>query len=238
MSFELHPNTQRGHVDHGWLKAAHSFSFASYFNRERMNFGALLVLNEDVVQPGAGFGEHPHDNMEIVTLPLSGALRHGDSMGNSAVIQAGDAQIMSAGTGIVHSERNASETDPVHLLQIWIAPNQRGLPTRYDQLTVKDTLVQNKLSLIVAPEPTPGALLIHQDAWFWMGHFDAGQAFDVTTHHANNGLFAFVIRGSATIQTNTLGTGDALAIKHEQNVHGITNEPSTILFIEVPLGAF
>lgn len=238
MSFELHLNQARGHVDHGWLKAAHSFSFGSYFNRERMGFGALLVLNEDVIQPGAGFGEHHHDNMEIVTIPLSGALRHGDSMGNSAVIQTGDVQIMSAGTGIMHSERNASETDPVHLLQIWIAPNQQGLPTRYDQLTVKDTLVPNALSLIVSPEPTPGALLIHQDAWFWMGHFEAGRTLDVTAHRSTHGLFAFVMNGSASIQGTALQTGDALAIKHEQDVRGVTNEPSTILFIEVPLGAF
>ncbi len=235
MSFELHPNRERGHLDHGWLKTAHSFSFAHYVNEKRMNFGTLLVLNEDTIQAGAGFGEHYHDNMEIVTIPLSGSLRHGDSMGNSSIIQTGEVQIMSAGTGLMHSEHNASTTEPVHLLQIWIVPNTRGLPTRYAQLNVKDQLTRNAFHEVVSPIPSPKTLLIHQNAWFSLGNFEAGRPFHASLHDQTYGAFLFVIKGKIQMHGQTIETGDAIALQDELVIDGTVIEPSSLLLIEVPM---
>lgn len=237
MPFEIHRDRERGHVEHGWLKTAHSFSFAHYVNPDRMNFGALLVLNEDTIQPGQGFGEHFHDNMEIVTIPLSGALAHADSMGNGSVIRAGDIQIMSAGTGIMHSERNPSDTEPVHLLQIWIIPRRRHLPTRYEEKTFDAVQFANTFSPVVTPVPSPDSLIIHQDAWFNLGRFDAKRPFEIAPHEPSHGIFLFVISGTVQVQGEALSAGDGIACRDETRISGETIEPTQLLAIEVPMEA-
>lgn len=235
MPFEVHTNRERGHVDHGWLKASHSFSFARFVNEKRMNFGALLVLNEDRIAPGMGFGEHFHDNMEIVTIPLSGALLHEDNLGNKEIIRAGDIQIMSAGTGILHSEKNASQTDEVHLLQIWIAPNRASLPTRYEQITPDPDRLKNTFATVVAPQPQPDSLIIHQKATFKLGRFEIGKTFQTPATSLERGLYVFIINGKIHINDLDLASGDALAVWNETELEGNALEPTAMLLIEVPL---
>ncbi len=235
MPSELHLNTERGHLNHGWLKTAHSFSFAHYVNSARMNFGALLVLNEDTIQPNQGFGEHFHDNMEIITIPLSGALEHHDSMGNGSVIRAGDVQIMSAGTGIMHSEKNPSTDEPVHLLQLWIIPNQQDLPTRYEQMAFDPTRFHNAFTTIASGETSPQHLKIHQDARIQRGNFDAGTEFNLEQTKKEHGTFLFVIEGSVEINGQTLSSGDAFTVWNEGGIHGTTIANSKLLAIEVPM---
>ena len=235
MPTELHRAEDRGHFNHGWLDTAHSFSFADYHNPDRMNFGRLLVLNEDTIQGGSGFGEHFHHDMEIVTIPLSGALRHGDSMGNGSVIRSGDIQIMSAGTGIMHSEFNASSSEPVHLLQIWIIPKTLNLPIRYDEHHFEPSVFQNQFVTIVAPTASPDHLQIHQDATFRLGHFDAGSTIELPIENSSHGLFVFVISGSIDIIGKQLNQSDAIAIHDEKNLRATTHVDSHILTIEVPM---
>ena len=235
MSFELHRNQERGHLKHGWLKTAHSFSFAEYVNPLRMHFGALLVLNEDTISPSAGFAEHGHDNMEIVTIPLAGVLQHADSLGHQADIKTGDVQIMSAGTGILHSEKNSSTTEPVHLLQIWVVPNEQGLKPRYDQITLDKNRTPNAFHVVVAPTPLDGALLIHQAAWFSLGTFSAATDFSLKLHQPSHGLFLFVIDGEIHIHDQVLKAGDALAIWAEEEIWGTVTASAHLLAIEVPL---
>lgn len=228
-------NKDRGHVDHGWLQAAHMFSFARYVNPDRMNFGALLVLNEDTIAPGQGFGEHFHDNMEIVTIPLQGALRHADSLGNGSVIRAGDVQIMSAGTGIMHSEVNASETEPVHLLQIWILPNKRSLKTRYEQSALAATPA-NTWQTIVSPTGEGASFMIHQDAWMHLARCESGADFEISSHVSTHGLFLLIIDGSIEVGADTLTQGDAYATWDERVLKGRATSPAHLLAIEVPMG--
>ncbi len=229
------PNKDRGHVNHAWLKTAHLFSFARYYNPERMRFGALLVLNEDTIAPAHGFDEHFHDNMEIVTIPLSGELEHKDSMGNGEIVRAGEVQIMSAGTGVMHSEKNPSQTTPVHLLQIWITPEKQGLPTRYEQKSIPITQ-KNVLQTIVSADPeNDQQLKIFQQAWFLRGDFDAGTTFEYSIKKEYNGVLAFIINGEAEINGQHLKTGDSLAIWDESTVSGNSIAASNILLIEVPM---
>ncbi len=234
MSFTLHPNRERGHVDHGWLKAAHSFSFARYVNPDRMQFGALLVLNEDVIAPGQGFGEHFHDNMEIVTIPLSGSLQHHDSLGNGSVIHAGEGQIMSAGTGIMHSEFNASATEPVHLLQLWILPHTRGLKTRYEQQLLP-AANEAGWRVVASPQGVHGSFVIHQEAWIELADVAADKTFTKSLHDPSHGLFLFVIEGSIDGAGHSLSTGDALAVEQESSLTIETKTTSRLLALEVPL---
>ena len=234
MPFTLHPDRERGHVDHGWLKAAHSFSFARYVNPDRMNFGALLVLNEDIIAPGQGFGEHVHDNMEIVTIPLSGSLQHRDSLGNGPIIHAGETQIMSAGTGIMHSEFNASATEPVHLLQLWILPHTRGLKTRYEQQVLPPASSEG-WRIIASPQGKQGSFVVHQDAWIELADIAPGATIPKSLHDAAHGLFLFVIDGSVEIAGHTLKHGDALAVEQESSIAIQANTASRVLALEVPL---
>ena len=234
MPFTLHPNRERGHVDHGWLKTAHSFSFASYVNPDRMNFGALLVLNEDTIAPGQGFGEHFHDNMEIVTIPLSGSLQHRDSLGNGSIIRAGEVQIMSAGTGIMHSEFNASETEPVHLLQLWILPHTRGLKTRYEQQLLA-AANEDGWQMVASPQGERGSFVIHQDAWIELADIASGATITKSLHDASHGLFLFVIEGSVEVAGHSLSSGDAIAIEQESSITIQSKDTSRILALEVPL---
>ena len=196
----LHRSATRGQANHGWLNARHTFSFASYYDPNRMNFGVLRVLNDDQVAEGRGFGTHPHDNMEIITIPLEGDLEHKDSMGNSSVIRYGDVQVMSAGTGIQHSEFNPNKDKPLKLLQIWVFPNKRNVSPRYDQITLNMNERHNKLQQILSPSPEDEGVWIHQDAWFHLGKFDKDFTAEYEIKKNGNGVYAFVIRGAVKIR--------------------------------------
>lgn len=235
MKKTYHPANTRGHADHGWLHAKHSFSFANYFNPERIQFGVLRVLNDDVIAPGRGFGMHPHDNMEIITIPLKGALEHKDSMGNVGVIQADEIQVMSAGTGVSHSEYNHSKEDAVALLQLWVLPNKQSVTPRYDQQSIQDLKVINSLYQIVSPDPKDTGMWIHQDAWFHLGDFDQTTEISYKIHKKGNGVYVFMISGNATIAGQELSLRDALGIWETDHFEITAKANSRILLVEVPL---
>lgn len=232
----LHPASSRGYADHGWLQSHHSFSFAGYFNAERIRFGALRVLNDDKVAGGMGFGEHPHDNMEIVSIPLEGALEHRDSLGNRSVIRHGDIQAMSAGTGVRHSEYNHSPTKTVAFLQIWVFPDTRNMQPRYAQVTLDPHDRQNRLQQIVSPDPEAEGVCIQQSAWFHMGNFEKDVETEYKLRKTGDGVYAFVIRGSFALEDATLGERDAAGITDTTSIRikALTND-AEILLIEVPM---
>jgi quercetin 2,3-dioxygenase len=231
----FHPANERGQADHGWLKANFSFSFAGYYNPEKMHFGALRVLNDDVILGGTGFGTHPHDNMEIVTIPISGALEHRDSMGSIGVIHPGEVQAMSAGSGLTHSEYNHSKTEAANTLQIWVFPKERNIKPRYDQKDFSSELIPNKLITLVSPDTSNGAIWINQDATFSMGDFEAKQQFTYDIKTPGNGVYVFVIDGSASIGGSTLNKRDALGVYDTSSLTIETEANSRLLFIEVPM---
>jgi quercetin 2,3-dioxygenase len=231
----LHKADTRGLADHGWLQSRHTFSFANYHNPDRMHFGVLRVLNDDQVAPGRGFGTHPHDNMEIISIPLEGDLEHQDSMGNVAVIRNGDVQVMSAGTGITHSEYNKNRDKQVKFLQIWVFPNKRNVAPRYDQLTLNLEDRRNKFQQIISPNPEDAGVWIHQDAWFQLGQFDQGVSTDYTIKKAGNGVYAFVLSGNVTINGQALSARDGLGI-WDTNALKITADSGTeVLLMDVPM---
>lgn len=232
----LHKAETRGHANHGWLDSHHSFSFANYYNPERMNFGALRVLNDDRIDAGMGFDKHPHDNMEIISIPLSGDLEHKDSMGNVAVIKSGDIQVMSAGTGITHSEYNKNSDRVGKFLQIWVIPNQRNVKPRYDQITLNMQNLHNKLQQIVSPNPDDEGVWIHQNAWFHLGIFDKDREVEYQVKLEGNGVYAFVINGQFKIENIYLDTRDGLGITDAANFTiKSTSQDSEILIMEVPM---
>ena len=231
----LHPAASRGHANHGWLDSYHTFSFASYHNPERVHFGVLRVLNDDSVSAGMGFSTHPHDNMEIISIPLSGDLEHKDSMGNLQIIREGDIQVMSAGTGIQHSEFNRNPDKPVHFLQIWIFPNKKGVSPRYDQLTLDPEKMKNKLAQILSPNPEDEGVWIHQDCWFHRGKFESGQNTAYTLKKQGNGLYIFLLEGKAEIAGQELKRRDGLGITQADLVEFHFSESSDILLMEVPM---
>jgi redox-sensitive bicupin YhaK (pirin superfamily) len=232
----LYPSSSRGHADHGWLQSRHSFSFASYFDPQRIRFGALRVLNDDRVAPGMGFGEHPHDNMEIISIPLSGALEHRDSMGNRTVIRHGDIQVMSAGTGVQHSEYNHSRTEPVEFLQIWVFPDTRNVPPRYDQVTLDEQDRRNRLQQILSPDPDAEGVWIHQSAWFQLGSFDKGVETTYALRQTNNGVYAFVIRGDFDLDDTRLSERDGAGITETETIRlKSLSDDAEILLMEVPM---
>lgn len=232
----LHKAETRGHANHGWLDSYHTFSFANYYNPERMNFGVLRVLNDDRIDPGMGFGKHPHDNMEIISIPLFGVLEHKDSMGNIAVIKSGDIQVMSAGTGITHSEFNKNTDRVGKFLQIWVIPNERNVKPRYDQITLNPEELRNTLQQIVSPNSDDEGVWIHQNAWFHLGNFDKNAVVEYDMKLAGNGVYAFVIKGQFTVENINLGTRDGLGIT---NTSSFTiksdSQDSEILLMEVPM---
>ncbi|WP_294078956.1 pirin family protein [Proteiniphilum sp. UBA5384] len=230
-----HPASSRGYVDHGWLKSAHTFSFADYYNRARMHFGVLRVINDDFIEGGSGFGTHPHNDMEIVTLPLEGVLKHQDSMGNSGVIREGDIQVMSAGTGITHSELNASDTTPVKFLQIWVFPREKGITPRYDQMHIADSAKPNDFQLIISPYEDEEGLWIHQDAWFHLACFDKGVSKEYYLKKEGNSIYIFVIYGKARIGEQILNERDGYGIWDTDHFSLEALEPSEILLMEVPV---
>jgi hypothetical protein len=232
----LHRSATRGQANHGWLNARHTFSFASYYDPNRMNFGVLRVLNDDQVAEGRGFGTHPHDNMEIITIPLEGDLEHKDSMGNSSVIRYGDVQVMSAGTGIQHSEFNPNKDKPLKLLQIWVFPNKRNVSPRYDQITLNMNERHNKLQQILSPFPEDEGVWIHQDAWFHLGKFDKDFTAEYEIKKNGNGVYAFVIRGAVKIEGELLNERDGLGIWETDSLSiQSVQEGTEILLMEVPM---
>lgn len=235
MIIDYQSSNERGAVEHVWLHTKHSFSFSEYYNPERMGFGALRVLNEDIIEAGKGFGLHPHDNMEIVTIVLKGALEHKDSLGSHGVINAGEVQRMSAGTGIKHSEYNHSKKESVHLLQIWITPKEFDIKPSYEQKSFSIEGQKNGLYPIVSPDKNPKTLFIHQDATFSLGSFDAGFQMEKQNSNPKRGIYFFLINGEMDISDNKLKTGDALSIAGEGVVKIKAIKPSYLLAIEVPL---
>jgi redox-sensitive bicupin YhaK (pirin superfamily) len=231
----FHPAATRGSADHGWLQSYHTFSFANYYNPNRMQFGALRVLNDDTVAGGMGFGAHPHSNMEIISIPLQGDLLHQDSMGNTATIKQGDVQIMSAGTGIQHSEYNKNADSIVKFLQIWITPNKQNVPPRYQQITLNAEDRKNNLQQIVSPDPNDAGVWIHQDAWLHLAHFDAEHQTQYQPRKPTNGVYIFVLNGSLTIDDQPLGTRDGIGILPTKTITIATHTATEFLIIEVPM---
>ena len=231
----FHPASSRGAADHGWLQAKHSFSFANYYDSERVQFGALRVLNDDIIAPGMGFGTHPHDNMEIITIPLEGALEHKDSMNNIGVIETDEIQVMSAGSGVYHSEYNKNKDQSVSLLQIWVFPNKKNVTPRYDQKNIKDLKKVNSFYPIVTPNQNGPGMWIHQDAWFHLGEFDKETRINYNINKKGNGVYAFLIEGSVQIDGESLEKRDALGIWDTEKFELLANQNSRVLLIEVPL---
>ena len=232
----IHKAATRGHADHGWLRTNHTFSFADYYNPERIHFGALRVLNDDYIAGGMGFGTHPHDNMEIITIPLEGDLEHKDSMGNGTVIKHGDVQVMSAGTGITHSEYNHNKTKPVQLLQIWVFPNKRNVTPRYDQITLDVNQRHNKLQQILSPNSDDEGVWIHQDAWFHIGRFDQNFETTYTWKKQGNGVYVFVIKGDITVNGTALNERDGSGIWNTDAMTIQANSADAeLLIMEVPM---
>lgn len=230
-----HSADSRGHQDHGWLKANHSFSFANWHNPDRVHFGALRVLNDDFIAPAMGFGTHPHDNMEIITIPLVGALQHKDSMGHSAVIEEGDIQVISAGTGITHSEFNAKTDQQVELLQLWLFPNTKNVTPRYDQISIRDLKKENQFYQILSPNSNDAGSWIYQDAWMHLGDFSQNTQTTYTLNNKNNGVYVFLIEGEAVINNQTLTRRDALGVWDTDSIAFQVAPKSRLLLIEVPL---
>ena len=231
----IHRATDRGIQDHGWLKAAHSFSFANYHEPSKMHFGLLRVLNDDIVAPGMGFGSHGHDNMEIITIPLKGSLAHKDSLGSIGNISAGEVQIMSAGSGIQHSEFNGSSEEEVNLLQIWIFPKERNIEPRYDQKKYDMEKSRNSFVTVVSPEDSSEVMWVNQDAVFSLGTFDQGSVAYYTLKYTGNGAYVFVIEGKAELDGAILEKRDAAGVYDTETIELNVTENSKILIIEIPM---
>ena len=235
MNTVIHKADTRGHANHGWLDSHHTFSFANYYNPERMHFGVLRVLNDDKVSPGKGFGTHPHDNMEIISIPLEGDLEHKDSMGNEAVIKEGDVQVMSAGTGVFHSEYNKNKDKDVKFLQIWIFPNIKDVTPRYDQISIRDIAKENEFYQVLSPNAEDDGVWIQQNAWFHLGSFDEGKAANYSLKSKDNGVYAFILEGEVEIEGQHLGPRDGFGIWDVDEIDVNSKSDSRILLMEVPM---
>lgn len=237
MKTVLHKSNTRGHANHGWLNSHHSFSFANYYNPERTNFGMLRVLNDDTVAPGMGFGTHPHKNMEIISIPLEGDLEHKDSMGTSAVIKEGDVQVMSAGTGVHHSESNKNKDKEVKFLQIWVIPKKENVSPRYDQLAISDLQRPNTFSQILSPSPDDQGVWINQDAWFSIGDFNEPTENMYQINRSGNGVYAFVLNGQVTINDQALEARDGFGVWDTDQLKVKAEKGARILLMEVPMAS-
>ena len=231
----LHPAESRGHANHGWLDSYHSFSFSSYYSPERMHFGALRVLNDDQVSGGMGFGKHPHDNMEIISIPIEGDLEHQDSMGNTAVIRKGDIQAMSAGTGIFHSEKNRNPNEQAKFLQIWVYPDQLNVAPRYDQISLNLEDRHNRLQQILSPNADDDGVMIHQNAWFHMGKLDKDVTLDYTLKAKGNGVYFFVLNGDVSVNGQALHRRDGYGVWETDNFKINADSDAELLLMEVPM---
>jgi len=235
MSTVLHKADTRGDANHGWLQSKHSFSFANYHNPERMQFGVIRVLNDDIVAPGMGFGTHSHQNMEIISIPLEGDLEHKDSMGNTAIIKSGDIQVLSAGAGITHSEYNKNKDKKVKFLQIWLFPNQKDVTPRYDQITLEKSKLKNQFSQILSPNPNDEGVWVHQSAWFHIGEFEKGTEVNYKLKDSQNGVYAFILEGDVTIEDQDLNKRDGYGIWDVDTIRIKADNNSKILLMEVPM---
>lgn len=233
MKTVYHAADSRGHARHGWLETYHTFSFAGYMNPNRMNFGTLRVLNDDVIAGGQGFGMHPHQNMEIISIPLSGYIQHRDNQGGEGMITRGQIQVMSAGTGVMHSEFNGHADQPAELLQIWVIPNRKGVPPRYEDLQLN--LKPNQLNQIISPNPEDEGGWIHQDAWFSLGEYSEETVFDYSVRKAGNGVYIFIIEGSAAVGEQPLNRRDGLGIWEADSFQIKVMPGTTVLLMEVPM---
>jgi len=231
----IHKADTRGQADHGWLISRHTFSFANYYNPDRIHFGALRVLNDDIVEAGMGFDTHPHDNMEIISIPLEGDLEHKDSMGNISVIKQGDIQVMSAGTGIFHSEFNKNKDKKVKFLQIWVYPNKQNVQPRYDQITLNAADRHNKLQQILSPFPGDEGVWIYQNAWFHLGKFDNGANIDYKVKAKGNGVYIFILNGNVIINDQQLKSRDGYGIWETDDISILTVSEVELLLMEVPM---
>ncbi|MDD7915350.1 pirin family protein [Polaribacter ponticola] len=235
MNTVIHKADSRGAANHGWLNSSHTFSFANYHNPDRMNFGVLRVLNDDVVAPGMGFGTHPHQNMEIISIPLEGDLEHKDSMGNVAVIKEGDVQVLSAGTGITHSEYNKNKDKEVKFLQIWVFPKEKNLTPRYDQVSIKEIEKENAFYQVLSPNKNDDGVWINQDAWFHIGKFSKGNPDDYQIKKEGNGVYAFILEGDVEINGEKLSKRDGIGIWDTKNINVKATENARVLLMEVPM---
>ncbi len=232
----IHLASQRGNANHGWLQSFHSFSFANYYNPEKLNYGVLRVLNDDTVSGRMGFGKHPHDNMEIISIPLEGVLEHQDSMGNKTIIKTGEVQIMSAGTGVAHSEKNHSSKEPVKFLQIWIIPKSRNTAPRYEQSIFEKEERQNKFQTIVSPlDIDSSGLKINQNAWFNMIDLEKGKTAEYKMNNPENGVYIFLLDGNANIENEKLHSRDAIGIEGLEIISIIGETNTSLLVMEIPM---
>jgi redox-sensitive bicupin YhaK (pirin superfamily) len=231
----LHKSETRGDANHGWLHSRHTFSFADYYDPERVHFGMLRVLNDDIVEAGMGFSTHPHDNMEIISIPLEGDLEHKDSMGNVSVIKHGDVQVMSAGSGITHSEYNRNKDRRVKFLQIWVFPNRKNVKPRYDQITLNIADRHNKFQQILSPDPDDAGVWIYQNAWFHLGQFDKGFSSDYKVKASGNGVYTFVLSGDVTINNQELNPRDGFGIWDTDKLSVKADSDAEFLMMEVPM---
>ena len=230
-----HAADSRGDANHGWLKSRHTFSFANYHNPERMGFGVLRVINDDFVIGGQGFGKHSHRDMEIISIPLAGKLAHGDSIGNEGMIETGEIQVMSAGTGITHSEMNGDNEEAMRFLQIWVMPNKTNVTPRYQQVDMNALMQPNEFSQVLSPNADDAGVWIHQDAWFSMGDFDKGVTQTYSLNNPSNGVYIFVISGQVMIEGNTLSDRDGLGIWDTPHFEMHVEAAARVLVMEVPL---
>jgi redox-sensitive bicupin YhaK (pirin superfamily) len=231
----LHKASTRGHANHGWLDSYHTFSFAEYYQADRIHFGTLRVLNDDIISGGMGFGLHPHKNMEIISIPIEGAVRHQDNMGNASVIEQTDVQVMSAGTGIYHSEYNNDAIKPAKFLQIWVFPEKDNLTPRYDQKSFNLDERHNKLQLLVSPDGSDNSLWIHQNAWFSRGTFEQGRTFDYAIRKEGNGVYLFVISGKVTVDEQELERRDGLGISNVKKISVRADIDAEVLLMDLPM---
>ena len=231
----VHKANERGHANHGWLNAYHSFSFANWYNPEKVQFGMLRVLNDDTIAAGMGFGTHPHDNMEIITIPLEGDLAHKDSMGNGTTIKSGDIQVMSAGTGIQHSEFNPNHNHHTKLFQIWLFPKYRNVEPRYQQITLDQSLQKNDFAQILSPNPDDAGVWIHQDAWFYLSDFDKDFSKKLSLKKEGNGFYIMNIEGEIEVNGEKLERRDAIGIWATNEIEIKANTAAKFLVMEIPM---
>lgn len=231
----IHTAESRGHFNHGWLDTYHTFSFANYYDPARIHFGTLRVLNDDRIAAGEGFDLHPHDNMEIITIPLYGDLEHKDSMGNHGIIHSGEIQVMSAGTGVFHSEFNSNHDKETQLLQIWVFPNKKNVTPRYDQISLSEIAKPNELYQILSPYPDDQGVWIHQQAWFYLGDLARGWTGTYSLKGQGSGVYLFVIEGSAIIGGETLQRRDGIGVSETNNVEIAVTSQTKLLIMEIPM---
>ena len=235
MKYQIFKSESRGGANHGWLNTKHSYSFASYYDQNRIHFGALRVMNDDIVTGGMGFGKHPHDNMEIITIPTVGGLKHADSMGTGSVIKAGDIQVMSAGKGVFHSEMNAYEDVTTEFFQIWIFPNKQNVEPRYQQISTDDFKKENELYQTLSPNADDQGVWIHQNAWMFQGEFTEEKLINYSTHDANQGIFLMVVEGAIEFDGKLIERRDAIEIQSTDQIEFKSLINSKVLLIEVPM---